>query len=436
MQDRRNGLRGRLHISLHLDFYCCACQLICHNNTISSPSWSPSEPILMCMAMDRANSRSMSGVVLNPISLRFYHNDPASIRQNIANLHHVALNTDVDNHLDLAIAPEHIAAFQALGLGGDVLHKNLGSDLKSEGQLGEYQSAQGLPDLSWFEEYHSYDGHLQYLKDLHSAFPNQSEIIVSGELYEGRPIQGIHIWGAAGKGANPAVLWHGTVQAREWITPKTTEYLTFQLISGYLDGTTEVVDIVDSYDLYVFPVVNSDGKGFSYHSQRDRLWRKSRQPRDGASCIGTDINRNWPYKWQVSGGASSDPCDETYRGEESGDTPDLQGIVSLVDELARRRPGHPAYILLPFGYDCDAVTDTQEEQLEFAASAAEIIEAQGGTAYTHGASCGHLYPTTGSSVDYLAAVAGAQLAWTVELRPDSSLVGGFNNHAKYGKYGK
>lgn len=77
-------------------------------------------------------------------------------------------------------------------------------------------SAGNISD-TWFNNYHSFDEHLQWLKDLQAQFPRNSEIINAGTSYEKRPLQGIHIWGNAGKG-KPAVVWHGTIHAREWIT--------------------------------------------------------------------------------------------------------------------------------------------------------------------------------------------------------------------------
>lgn len=66
-----------------------------------------------------------------------------------------------------------------------------------------------LPDLTWFDGYHSYDEHLEYLDDLSSAFPKNSEVFVAGESLEGREQKGIHIWGKGGKDKNTAILWHG-----------------------------------------------------------------------------------------------------------------------------------------------------------------------------------------------------------------------------------
>jgi hypothetical protein len=48
-------------------------------------------------------------------------------------------------------------------------------------------------------------------------------------------LTGIHIWGSGGKGSKPAVVIHGNVHAREWITSMTTEY------AAYLDKSAEAM---------------------------------------------------------------------------------------------------------------------------------------------------------------------------------------------------
>lgn len=58
--------------------------------------------------------------------------------------------------------------------------------------------------------------HITWWKDLQAAFPEQSNWTSSGTSYEGRDLFGVHLWGAGGPG-KPAVIYHGTVHAREWI---------------------------------------------------------------------------------------------------------------------------------------------------------------------------------------------------------------------------
>lgn len=78
----------------------------------------------------------------------------------------------------------------------------------------------GSANETWFSSYHAYEDHLNWLEDLQVKFSNNSEIVTSGKSFQGNEITGIHFYGRAGKDRNPAVLFHGTVHAREWITSK------------------------------------------------------------------------------------------------------------------------------------------------------------------------------------------------------------------------
>lgn len=80
-----------------------------------------------------------------------------------------------------------------------------------------------VPSESWFTAYHPYADHLQFLRDLQAGYTSNSEIVTLGNSVQGRTLTGIHIWGSGGKGSKPAVIIHGNVHAREWITSMTTE---------------------------------------------------------------------------------------------------------------------------------------------------------------------------------------------------------------------
>lgn len=170
------------------------------------------------------------------------------------------------------------------------------------------------------------------------------------------------------------------------------------------------------------------------------------------SCVGTDMNRNWPYKWDVAGGASTNPCDETYKGVAGGDTPEIKGLIAFSKTLTDGKGiklfidwhsyGH--YILIPFGYDCAAKASNHARQLSLAQGLSTRIAQSYGTKFTTGQACAALYATvslvqragrgknrangkqqTGDSTDYLTGVGKAEFAWTIELRPGSSASNGF-----------
>ncbi|RWA07016.1 hypothetical protein EKO27_g8087, partial [Xylaria grammica] len=215
--------------------------------------------------------------------------------------------------VDLAVAPGDVGAFETSGLHArrTVLSEDLGADFAAESRVSAQRAgatAKGaLPGLEWFDAYHPYADHVQYWADLHAAFPNNSELIVAGTSFEGRPIQGIHLWGAAGKDSKPAIFFNGNVHAREWITSVVVEYILYQLVTGYPSDAL-VKKVLDNYDFYVLPVVNPDG--FVYTQTTNRLWRKNRQTRSNTTAVGTDINRNWAVGWGGDGSSPS-PSSET-----------------------------------------------------------------------------------------------------------------------------
>ena len=58
---------------------------------------------------------------------------------------------------------------------------------------------------------------MEWWHELQESFPENSNWTSTGTSYEGRDLFGVHLWGADGPG-KPAVIYHGTVHAREWIT--------------------------------------------------------------------------------------------------------------------------------------------------------------------------------------------------------------------------
>lgn len=63
------------------------------------------------------------------------------------------------------------------------------------------------------------------------------------------------------------------------------------------------------------------------------MWRKNRQSTDGSNCLGHDINRNWPYKWDVEGGASKNPCAEDFKGKAAGDAPETKALSEFLRKV-------------------------------------------------------------------------------------------------------
>ncbi|KAH9221742.1 hypothetical protein DL95DRAFT_511617 [Leptodontidium sp. 2 PMI_412] len=326
-----------------------------------------------------------------------------------------------NSHVDLVVPAKSVKEFQKMtsSMVTEVMHEDLGAAIDAEGTAPEFSIA--AADLSWFNAYHAYADHLTFLNDLVALNSTRSEIVVAGNSNAGRPITGIHFWGASGKGVNPAIILHGTVHAREWITTMTTEYLAYYLLQNY-GSSAEIKGFVDKYDFYIFPVVNPDG--FVYTQTTNRLWRKNRQTVSTSTCVGRDVNRNWPYQWAVPGGASTNPCDETFKGLAAGDATENQVLVAYTNKVAAAQ-GLQLYIdvhsysqlfMTPYGYSCTAVAPNSATLNTLARGVASAIRAVYGTTYTSGPICSTIYQATGSAVDYVNDVTKAKYTFTIELR--------------------
>ena len=59
------------------------------------------------------------------------------------------------------------------------------------------------------------------------------------------------------------------------------------------------------------------------------MWRKTRSTNAGSSCVGTDANRNYGYKYGT-GGSSSSPCADTYKGPHAWSEPETKAMRDYI----------------------------------------------------------------------------------------------------------
>jgi hypothetical protein len=169
------------------------------------------------------------------------------------------------------------------------------------------------------------------------------------------------------------------------------------------------------------PIHNVDG--YDYTHTNDRLWRKNRQANSGSTCIGTDINRNYPYRYGGEG-ASTNPCSETYRGARSLSTPEASAELGFLQtnltsqgyKIAAYFDIHSygAYYLSAWGWST-TVNPPDYSTLEATMrGSCNAIRAVNGRQYTYGASGRTLYITSGTTVDTLYGTFQVPNSYTIE----------------------
>ncbi|WP_043227089.1 M14 family metallopeptidase [Streptomyces sp. NRRL F-5193] len=265
-----------------------------------------------------------------------------------------------------------------------------------------------------------------------AAYPSIMSKRVIGKSYQGRDIVAIKISDNVAVDENePEVLFTHHQHAREHLTVEMALYLLRELGAGY--GTDpRVTAAVNGREIWIVPDLNPDGGEYDIATGSYRSWRKNRQPNSGSSYVGTDMNRNWDYKWGCCGGSSGTKSSETYRGAAPESAPEVKVVADFVRSRVvggtqQIKAGvdfhtYSELVLWPFGWtNADTAPGmTQDDRDAFAAVGRSMAASNG---YTPEQSS-DLYITDGSIDDYLW---GAQkiFAYTFEMYPTSSWNGGF-----------
>ncbi|KAA0724444.1 Carboxypeptidase A1 [Triplophysa tibetana] len=236
--------------------------------------------------------------------------------------------------------------------------------------------------------------------------------IVIGQSYEGRPLNVLKF----STGANRPGIWIDTgIHAREWITPASGIWFAKKIVNDY--GRDSVLtDILNNYDIFLEIVTNPDGYQFTHTS--NRMWRKTRKPNPGSSCVGVDPNRNWDTGFGGPG-ASGNPCDETYHGPSPNSEPEIKAIVDFVKSHGNLKTflsihSYSQMLLYPYGYKSTPAKD-QAELHELARKATAELQSLHNTRYTYGSIITTIYQADGVTIDWTYDQ-GIKYSYTFELR--------------------
>ncbi|KAH8352178.1 hypothetical protein KR084_002465 [Drosophila pseudotakahashii] len=255
----------------------------------------------------------------------------------------------------------------------------------------------------------------EWLDGILATYPAITESFVLGQSYENRTIRGIKI---SYKANNPGVFIESNIHAREWITSATATWL----INEFLTSTDELVrNLAENHDWYIVPVLNVDG--FVYTHEKDRMWRKTRQPSDISTCVGVDPNRNYDSHWMESNGASSNPCAEDYGGPSPFSEPEIQAMADYVSSnkdkinVLLAFHSYSQLLLSPYGHTDEEFPPNFDDLMDVAKAYADAVESLPyGTVYRYGSSADVLYFATGATIEWAYNEQGVEISYTIEFR--------------------
>jgi carboxypeptidase T len=277
--------------------------------------------------------------------------------------------------------------------------------------------------------YHDYAEMVATIQAAQAAHPDIVKVESIGKSYQGRDIWVVKVSdNVAVDEPEPEVLFDGLHHAREHLTVEQTLAILAWLTSGY--GTdARITRIVATREIWIVPMVNPDGGEYDISGSTYRAWRKNRQPNSGTTAIGTDINRNYGYRWACCGGSSSTKSASTYHGSAAFSTPEAAVMRDFM--LSRRIGGqqqikaaitfHTAgeQILWPYGYTAtDVPADmTKDDHAGLVAIGKKMAALNGYTPMQSSS----LYVTDGDEIDW---AYGSQRIWmyTMEMYPSHARV--------------
>lgn len=264
--------------------------------------------------------------------------------------------------------------------------------------------------MTW-KQYHRLDDIYGFLDYLSKTYPSLITVRNVGKSHEGRDIKVLKL--SNGNTNNKAIFIDGGIHAREWISPSTVTFF----INQFAENFDVESDDIKNIDWYFIPVLNPDGYEFTHTV--DRMWRKNRKPAGITRiCSGTDLNRNFGYKWGGKG-SSSNPCSEIYGGKGPFSEPESKAMSDFIKTSGANFTAYLTYhsygqyILYPWGYD-NLLPPDYKELDRVGKNMAKAIEQTRSTRYKVGSSSNLLYPAAGGSDDWAKAI-GIKYAYTIEL---------------------
>ena len=280
--------------------------------------------------------------------------------------------------------------------------------------------------------YHDYAEMVAEIQQAEADHGAIFDLFSIGASYEGRTIWAGKISdNVASDEDEPEVLFTHHQHAREHLTVEMALY-TLKMLTDEYGTDPQITNLVNEREVWMVFDMNPDGGEYDIATGSYRSWRKNRQPNPGSSYVGTDLNRNWGYRWGCCGGSSGTFSSETYRGASAFSAPETQVVRDFVNNrviggkqqitVAIDFHTYQELVLWPYGYTfTDIPADMTQDDHDVLVTMGQAMAATNG--YTP-EQASDLYITDGTINDWLYGVHHI-MNYTFEMYPRTSSQGGF-----------
>ncbi len=311
---------------------------------------------------------------------------------------------------------------------GDVRANGVTVALRDDGALeGVFRGSKGPNYPSYDSRYHNEWEMLVAIRDAEAAHPDIVDVFPVGKSYQGRTIWGAKISDNVQSDENePEVLFDALHHAREHLTIE--QILdTFDQLSSRYGEDSRITNLVNWREVWFIFALNPDGWAYDLTGSPYRGWRKNRQPNSNGT-VGTDLNRNYDYRWGCCGGSSGSPGAWNYRGAKAFSTPEARVVRDFVNSRVKGGKQQISaaisfhtngeLILWPYGYTYTNVPGDMraDDHRVFVAMARGMANRNGYTAQQSS----DLYKTDGDFIDWMYG-RHRIFAFTIELYPTETV---------------
>jgi len=206
-----------------------------------------------------------------------------------------------------------------------------------------------------------------WLEQLAARYPQQMQLGSIGRTGEGRDIKVVKM---NVNSSLPTIFIDAGIHAREWISPASILFFIEKMVKRMNKGKGQKE--LDRFQWHIIPLANPDG--YEYTRSNDRMWRKNTVANPGSSCIGVDLNRNFPEGYGI--GASRDPCSEVFQGPHPFSELESRALRDYLHSLRRVKAAISVHsfgnvLIYPWGYK----TQQHERRVPLASLANDISQA-------------------------------------------------------------
>lgn len=178
---------------------------------------------------------------------------------------------------------------------------------------------------------------------LAASRPDLVEIIDIGPSWRlsqglsGYPLRVIRLTNEAIPGPKPKLFVMASVHAREYTPAETLTRFVEGLVNGH-GRDPDATWMLDHHEVHALLQANPDGRKLA-EAQWNSTASGQRKNANANFCpatrIGVDLNRNFPFGWNSTGGSGSsgEPCADIFRGPAASSEPETFAIASYVRSI-------------------------------------------------------------------------------------------------------